>query len=116
MSSFESTLIFLWIVAFIGVLIYRIISSIREFKNNNLQKKISQSAQVLEVDGKNARLLINQHLNATPSNKVKFLLPDNTTITLRVSLIWEDNKSIKVGDSGILTYQGTRFYSFKKNG
>ena len=102
------------IVMFGVIMVIIIATSLWEFKRskeNDAKPKISVEAQILNIDRRRSKLLRSRVVNVTPKYIITFLLSDNEKKEFEVS-VW-NYEWIKVNDKGMLTYQDTRFISFR---
>ena len=94
-------------------IIYDGIKGVSEWSENNSTPKTSVGVRIIDIDRRKSRMIRNRHLNVTPQYTVTFLFSDNDKKQFDISA-W-DYKWIAIDDEGIITMQGTRFISFKKN-
>lgn len=114
------------IAAFIfSLILYVVYKGISEWNKNNKAPKISVN---VFVKGKNSETHVSSSYNPTNDQSGYSYSPTTTVITRTVTFESKETKRrfvfdiekmqfdlIFEGDSGVLTYQGTRFIGFKRD-
>ena len=102
----------------IGVILVGIVWSIVEKSRNNAQPTLSAEARVVAIDGRDSGAFTHSgtkaFLNLNREYRITFeLLSSGERKKFYVPV--KGHKTIAEGDVGVLTFQGTRYISFKRH-
>jgi len=112
MSELPSVLVF----AVVGILALGAIWGFVEWARNNKQPQISYEVRVVAIDGRSGGQWSNHNgryaVNINPSFRIKYMHIQSGEVK---EIVVPSSKFVgreRVGNSGILTMQGTRYISF----
>ena len=109
MEIFGTVFVVIWFILFF----YIIAKNIGQFIENENSPVLTISATIVDMRRKTHHHHANGHHHHTHSYHVTFETPEGERLELRVKR-YEYNE-YAVGDSGMLTHQGTRFLGFERS-
>jgi len=106
----------LFFILVFGIILFTIFRGIKEWSNNNKQPVLSVAAKIVTKRNHTSRRVSNHnghhHHHTSTSYYVTFEVESGDRIEFRISS--KEYGLLAEGDTGKLTFQGTRYHNFER--